>query len=154
MASIRELTVLFETSHNVAKYLISHQGWRSPTNKAETFDILVAALAGSGELPVPLCKLDDLRLVEGPYSHRAARLRDQRFAQRGAAGSSRQTDQGLRGIVLGVGIPGQQPFVDTKESGHPVRIRQQPGFQSTTTIRLNGPPWRSAARVARCYWAW
>jgi uncharacterized protein YutE (UPF0331/DUF86 family) len=40
-ASVRELTVLFETSHNVAKHLIAQQEWGSPANKAESFDILV-----------------------------------------------------------------------------------------------------------------
>ncbi|HTG33936.1 MAG TPA: DUF86 domain-containing protein [Thermoanaerobaculia bacterium] len=39
-ASIRELVVLFETSHNVAKHLISREGWRAPASKAEAFEIL------------------------------------------------------------------------------------------------------------------
>jgi uncharacterized protein YutE (UPF0331/DUF86 family) len=39
-ASVRELVVLFETSHNVAKHLISREGWRAPASKAETFEIL------------------------------------------------------------------------------------------------------------------
>lgn len=32
-ASIRELIVLFETSHNIAKHLISREGWRAPQAK-------------------------------------------------------------------------------------------------------------------------
>ena len=39
-ASVRELVVLFETSHNVAKHLISREGWRAPASKAEAFEIL------------------------------------------------------------------------------------------------------------------
>lgn len=39
-ASVRQLTVLFETSHNIAKHLISRFGWRVPTSKAEAFEIL------------------------------------------------------------------------------------------------------------------
>jgi len=39
-ASVRELTVLFETCHNIAKHLIARHGWRSPLSKAEAFEIL------------------------------------------------------------------------------------------------------------------
>jgi uncharacterized protein YutE (UPF0331/DUF86 family) len=39
-ASVRELTVLFETAHNIAKHLISRNGWRTPLSKAEAFEIL------------------------------------------------------------------------------------------------------------------
>jgi uncharacterized protein YutE (UPF0331/DUF86 family) len=39
-ASVRELTVLFETAHNIAKHLISRNGWRAPLSKAEAFEIL------------------------------------------------------------------------------------------------------------------
>ena len=39
-AAIREITVLFETSHNIAKHLIAKNGWRSPQSKAEAFDVL------------------------------------------------------------------------------------------------------------------
>lgn len=39
-ASIRELTVLFETCHNIAKHLIARHGWRAPSSKAEAFEIL------------------------------------------------------------------------------------------------------------------
>jgi uncharacterized protein YutE (UPF0331/DUF86 family) len=39
-ASVRELTVLFETAHNIAKHLIARNGWRSPVSKAEAFEIL------------------------------------------------------------------------------------------------------------------
>jgi uncharacterized protein YutE (UPF0331/DUF86 family) len=39
-ASVRQLTVLFETCHNIGKHLISRQDWRSPGSKAETFEIL------------------------------------------------------------------------------------------------------------------
>ena len=39
-ASVRELTVLFETCHNIAKHLISRHGWRAPLSKAEAFEIL------------------------------------------------------------------------------------------------------------------
>lgn len=39
-ASVRQLTVLFETSHNIAKHLVSRFGWRTPSSKAETFEIL------------------------------------------------------------------------------------------------------------------
>ena len=39
-ASVRQLTVLFETCHNVAKHLISRFDWRPPDTKAEAFEIL------------------------------------------------------------------------------------------------------------------
>lgn len=39
-ASVRQLTVLFETSHNIAKHLISRFEWRVPSSKAEAFEIL------------------------------------------------------------------------------------------------------------------
>ncbi|HXU32740.1 MAG TPA: DUF86 domain-containing protein [Thermoanaerobaculia bacterium] len=39
-ASVRQLTVLFETCHNVGKHILSRRGWREPLNKAETFEIL------------------------------------------------------------------------------------------------------------------
>jgi uncharacterized protein YutE (UPF0331/DUF86 family) len=39
-ASVRQLTVLFETCHNVAKHLISRLGWEPPGTKAEAFEIL------------------------------------------------------------------------------------------------------------------
>lgn len=39
-ASVRELTVLFETCHNIAKHLIARHGWRAPLSKAEAFEIL------------------------------------------------------------------------------------------------------------------
>jgi uncharacterized protein YutE (UPF0331/DUF86 family) len=39
-ASVRQLTVLFETCHNVAKHLISRFAWRPPETKAEAFEIL------------------------------------------------------------------------------------------------------------------
>jgi uncharacterized protein YutE (UPF0331/DUF86 family) len=49
-ASIRELTVLFETSHNTAKHLIAQYGWKTPANKAEAFEILAEAGVISREL--------------------------------------------------------------------------------------------------------
>lgn len=39
-ASVRELIVLFETCHNIAKHLISRNDWRAPTSKAEAFEVL------------------------------------------------------------------------------------------------------------------
>ncbi len=39
-AAIRELTVLFETSHNIAKHIISRNGWRNAASKAEAFEVL------------------------------------------------------------------------------------------------------------------
>jgi uncharacterized protein YutE (UPF0331/DUF86 family) len=39
-ASVRQLTVLFETCHNIGKHLISRHDWRAPGSKAETFEIL------------------------------------------------------------------------------------------------------------------
>lgn len=39
-ASIRELIVLFETCHNIAKHLISRNDWRAPLSKAEAFEVL------------------------------------------------------------------------------------------------------------------
>ena len=50
-AAIRELTVLFETAHNIAKHLISTRGWREAASKAEAFEIL----AEEGVLPKGLC---------------------------------------------------------------------------------------------------
>ncbi|HWM94494.1 MAG TPA: DUF86 domain-containing protein [Thermoanaerobaculia bacterium] len=49
-ASVRQLTVLFETCHNIGKHLISRHEWRSPESKAETFEIL----AEQGVLPEDL----------------------------------------------------------------------------------------------------
>jgi uncharacterized protein YutE (UPF0331/DUF86 family) len=49
-ASVRQLTVLFETCHNIGKHLISRNGWRAPASKAETFEIL----AEQNVLPGPL----------------------------------------------------------------------------------------------------
>jgi uncharacterized protein YutE (UPF0331/DUF86 family) len=39
-ASVRQLTVLFETCHNVAKHLISRFGWPPPETKAAAFEVL------------------------------------------------------------------------------------------------------------------
>ena len=39
-AAIHELTVLFETSHNVAKHLIAGLGWRTAQSEAEASEIL------------------------------------------------------------------------------------------------------------------
>lgn len=39
-AAVRELTVLFETSHNIAKPLISSFEWPNAESKAEAFEIL------------------------------------------------------------------------------------------------------------------
>ena len=39
-AAVRELSVLFETSHNIAKHLIAELGWRTARSKAEAFEIL------------------------------------------------------------------------------------------------------------------
>ena len=50
-AAIRELTVLFETCHNIAKHLIAESGWRTAETKAEAFEIL----AEVGVLPDDLC---------------------------------------------------------------------------------------------------
>lgn len=49
-AAIRELTVLFETSHNVAKHLIAGLGWRTAQSKAEAFEILAENKVLSNEL--------------------------------------------------------------------------------------------------------
>jgi uncharacterized protein YutE (UPF0331/DUF86 family) len=54
-ASVRELIVLFETSHNIAKHLISREGWRAAASKAEAFEIL----GEQGILPADL--VDALR---------------------------------------------------------------------------------------------
>jgi uncharacterized protein YutE (UPF0331/DUF86 family) len=51
-ASVRQLTVLFETSHNIAKHLSSRFGWRLSSSKAEAFEIL----AEQGVLPPDLCQ--------------------------------------------------------------------------------------------------
>lgn len=39
-AAVREITVLFESAHNIAKHPIARKGWRSPQSKAEAFEIL------------------------------------------------------------------------------------------------------------------
>ena len=39
-AAIRELTVLYETAHNIAKHLIKERGWKVAKSKAEAFEIL------------------------------------------------------------------------------------------------------------------
>jgi uncharacterized protein YutE (UPF0331/DUF86 family) len=49
-ASVRQLTVLFETSHNVAKHLISRLGWRTPASKAEAFEVLAEQGVIPGDL--------------------------------------------------------------------------------------------------------
>ena len=49
-AAVRELTVLFETSHNIAKHLIAELGWRTPRSKAEAFEILAEEGVMSHEL--------------------------------------------------------------------------------------------------------
>lgn len=49
-ASVRQVTVLFETCHNIGKHLISRYEWRAPESKAETFEIL----AEQGVLPEDL----------------------------------------------------------------------------------------------------
>jgi uncharacterized protein YutE (UPF0331/DUF86 family) len=41
-AAVREITVLFETAHNIAKHLIAGNSWKSPGSKAEAFEILAA----------------------------------------------------------------------------------------------------------------
>jgi len=51
-ASVRQLTVLFETSHNIAKHLGSRFGWWTPSSKAETFEVL----AEQGVLPADLAR--------------------------------------------------------------------------------------------------
>ncbi len=49
-ASVRQLTVLFETSHNIAKHLGARFGWRAPSSKAESFEILAEQGVISEEL--------------------------------------------------------------------------------------------------------
>jgi uncharacterized protein YutE (UPF0331/DUF86 family) len=51
-ASVRQLTVLFESSHNIAKHLISRLGWRTPASKVEAFEIL----AEQGVIPEDLAE--------------------------------------------------------------------------------------------------
>jgi len=50
-AAVRELSVLFETSHNIAKHLIAESGWRGASSKAEAFEIL----AENNVLPQDVC---------------------------------------------------------------------------------------------------
>jgi len=50
-AAIRELTVLFETCHNIAKHLIAELGWRPPKSKAEAFEVL----SEHDVIPTELC---------------------------------------------------------------------------------------------------
>ena len=50
-AAVRELSVLFETSHNIAKHLIAELGWRTARSKAEAFEIL----AENDVLPRDIC---------------------------------------------------------------------------------------------------
>lgn len=49
-AAVRELVVLFETSHNIAKHLIASRGWREAKSKAEAFEVLAEQGALSDEL--------------------------------------------------------------------------------------------------------
>ncbi len=49
-AAVRELTVLFETSHNIAKHVIASFGWREANSKAEAFEILAEQAVLSSEL--------------------------------------------------------------------------------------------------------
>ncbi len=39
-AGIRQITVLFETCHNVAKHMIARYGWREAKHKADAFEVL------------------------------------------------------------------------------------------------------------------
>jgi uncharacterized protein YutE (UPF0331/DUF86 family) len=55
-ASVRQLTVLFETSHNIAKHLISRYGWRAPESKAEAFEVLAEQGVISEELKDAFCQ--------------------------------------------------------------------------------------------------
>ena len=41
-AAIREITVLFETAHNIAKHPIAANFWKTAGSKAEAFEILAA----------------------------------------------------------------------------------------------------------------
>jgi uncharacterized protein YutE (UPF0331/DUF86 family) len=50
-AAVRELSVLFETSHNIAKHLVAESGWRGASSKAEAFEIL----AENDVLPQDIC---------------------------------------------------------------------------------------------------
>ena len=50
-AAVRELSVLFETSHSIAKHLIAESGWRTASSKAEAFEIL----ADNDVVPRDLC---------------------------------------------------------------------------------------------------
>lgn len=49
-AAVRELVVLFETSHNIAKHLIASRGWKEAGSKAEAFEILAEEDVLSHEL--------------------------------------------------------------------------------------------------------
>lgn len=72
-ASVRQITVLFETSHNIAKHLIAELGWREAQSKAEAFEIL----AERDVLPAPLC--DSLRQAarfRNLATYQTARLAD------------------------------------------------------------------------------
>ena len=49
-AAVRELMVLFETSHNIAKHLIASRGWKEAASKAEAFEILAKEGVLSNEI--------------------------------------------------------------------------------------------------------
>jgi uncharacterized protein YutE (UPF0331/DUF86 family) len=49
-ATIRRLTVLFETAHNIAKHIIAESAWEAPASKAHSFEIL----AQRGFIPMEL----------------------------------------------------------------------------------------------------
>lgn len=49
-AAVRQITVLFETAHNIAKHIIAQQAWKQAKSKAQAFEVL----AESGVLSAAL----------------------------------------------------------------------------------------------------
>lgn len=60
-AAVRELVVLFETSHNIAKHLIASRGWKEAVSKAEAFEILAKEDVLSHELSLAFCEASRFR---------------------------------------------------------------------------------------------
>ena len=72
-AGTREITVLFETRHNIAKHLISEKQWRAAHSKAEAFEVLAENSVIDPELADSLCQASRFRNL---VTYQTARVDD------------------------------------------------------------------------------
>jgi len=74
-AAIREIVVLFESSHNIAKHIISESDWRAAQSKADAFQVL----AEQGVIPAGLCEaLCNASRFRNLATYQTARIDDER----------------------------------------------------------------------------